>query len=397
MLESLESRRLLSFSVSGGVLTVTGTSNPDNILVRKDGTDLTIVENGVNGTTAAADVTSIVIHGNAGNDKLAIAVGLDHGISLPTVLNGGDGNDQLLGGEGNDVENGGNGNDVMNGGPRGKDTFNGGAGRDRVDYGGRREALVLTIDGVANDGAPEAPATATLPARPAEGDNIGTDVEDVGGGNGNDKISGSGGNNAVNGGGGNDQINGGGGNDQLRGDAGNDVLSGGDGNDGMIGGPGADVFNGGGGIDAADYHDARSNLVITIDNVANDGAPALAATATQPARPAENDNVKGDVENVIGGAGADKITGSPQANRLVGGPGNDELRGNDGNDILDGQGGVDKLFGGNGNDFLIDIDHDASADSLDGGDGDDSSANDANAILVSVEHPNQPLPTPPAP
>src|SRR5687768_15949632 len=69
MIERLEQRRLLAFSVTDGVLTVTGTENPDQILVRRDGTDLTISENGVRATTPAADVTAIVVDGGAGNDR----------------------------------------------------------------------------------------------------------------------------------------------------------------------------------------------------------------------------------------------------------------------------------------------------------------------------------------
>jgi len=389
MFETLENRQLLAFTVNAGVLTVTGTANPDAINIRRDGANLVIAHNGVNATTPAAAVTKIVVNALAGNDRISLAVGATNGIKIPSVLNGGDGNDELLGGDGNDVLNGGNHNDVMNGGPLGKDVFNGGAGRDRVTYQNRTQALVLSIDGVANDGAPAVGTTA------GEADNIALDVEDLSGGNGNDNITGSGGNNAINGGNGNDVINGGGGNDQLRGDAGNDVLNGGDGNDVFVGGPGADVFNGGIGVDTADYHDARTNLIITLDNVANDGAPALAATATQPARPAENDNVKGDVENVVGGIGHDKITGNGAANRFIGGPGNDSLYGLAGNDTLDGGPGLDKLYGGDGNDLLLGRDN--AIDTLDGGNGDDSSVDDASDILVSVEHPHQTPPPPPPP
>ena len=159
MLETLESRRLLSFTVAGETLTVTGTANPDQILIRKDGANLTIVQNGVNSTTPAAPLTKIVVNGLGGNDRLALAVGATNGITLPSTLNGGDGNDELLGGDGNDVLSGGNGNDNMNGGPKGKDVFNGGAGRDRVSYGGRTQALTLTIDNIANDGAPAVGST----------------------------------------------------------------------------------------------------------------------------------------------------------------------------------------------------------------------------------------------
>src|SRR4051794_38855132 len=153
MIQTLEQRRLLSFSVSNGVLTVNGSAGPDHIQVRKDGANLTILENGVSHTTPAAAVSKIVINGLGGNDELGLAGWAGHGIALPTTLNGGDGNDRLLGGDGNDVLNGGGGNDSLNGGPHGHDSFHGGAGRDAVTYAGRGASLTLTIDDVANDGA----------------------------------------------------------------------------------------------------------------------------------------------------------------------------------------------------------------------------------------------------
>src|SRR5688572_10908755 len=166
MIETLETRRLLAFTVSNGTLTVTGSDNPDQIFIKKDGTSLVIAQNGVNSTTPASGVQRIVVNALGANDKITLAVGATNGVALPSTLNGGGGSDQLLGGDGNDVLNGGDGNDLLNGGPNGKDVFNGGAGRDRVTYQGRTQALVLSINGIADDGAP---ATATTAA---EGDNI---------------------------------------------------------------------------------------------------------------------------------------------------------------------------------------------------------------------------------
>src|SRR2546421_3014252 len=98
MIETLERRRLLSFTVSGGILTVNGTAGADHISITRDGTNLTIHQNGVNSTTPAAAVQKIVINGLAGNDELRLALGLDHGVRLPSTLNGGGGNDRLFGG-----------------------------------------------------------------------------------------------------------------------------------------------------------------------------------------------------------------------------------------------------------------------------------------------------------
>ncbi|MBV5297750.1 MAG: M10 family metallopeptidase C-terminal domain-containing protein [Rhodoferax sp.] len=57
-----------------------------------------------------------------------------------------------------------------------------------------------------------------------------------------------------------------------------------------------------------------------------------------------------DIENAIGGAGADQLTGNSLGNLLDGGNGTDVLSGGDGDDILIGGTGNDNLDGGAGND-----------------------------------------------
>jgi len=57
-----------------------------------------------------------------------------------------------------------------------------------------------------------------------------------------------------------------------------------------------------------------------------------------------------DIENAVGGAGADQITGNNLSNQLDGGAGADALSGGNGDDILIGGAGNDKLDGGAGND-----------------------------------------------
>jgi serralysin len=58
------------------------------------------------------------------------------------------------------------------------------------------------------------------------------------------------------------------------------------------------------------------------------------------------------IENAVGGAGADRITGNAASNLLDGRGGRDELHGGAGNDTLLGQNGNDRLFGGGGRDSL---------------------------------------------
>ncbi len=57
-----------------------------------------------------------------------------------------------------------------------------------------------------------------------------------------------------------------------------------------------------------------------------------------------------DIENAVGGSGADQITGNSLANQLDGGAGADVLNGGNGDDVLIAGAGNDKLDGGAGND-----------------------------------------------
>src|SRR5205814_1230696 len=84
-----------------------------------------------------------------------------------------------------------------------------------------------------------------------------------------------------------------GGNNKLVGNGGNDILNGLSGDDTLDGGLGADILNGGEGIDTADYSLRTEDLTIIIDDSANDGAVN------------EADDVRSDIEIVIGGTGND--------------------------------------------------------------------------------------------
>jgi hypothetical protein len=162
----------------------------------------------------------------------------------------------------------------------------------------------------------------------------------IDGGAGNDILSGGVGNDAIDGGTGNDTAKGENGNDVLTGDAGNDSLNGGAGNDTLQGETGADVFIGGAGTDNVKYAEKTKNLTLDIDNKADDGVSN------------EKDNIKSDVENIIGGAGNDTITGGSAANTINGGAGNDTISGGGGNDALYGANGADQISGGTGNDKI---------------------------------------------
>jgi hypothetical protein len=94
----------------------------------------------------------------------------------------------------------------------GADHFFGGAGIDTANYGPRQSGtrvLNLSLDGFANDG------------EPGEGDNLGTDVENVNGGVGPNVITGNGSPNVLRGGQSGDTIR------AADGISGNDVVIGG--------------------------------------------------------------------------------------------------------------------------------------------------------------------------
>ena len=198
------------------------------------------------------------VGGGSGSDTLTGSAGPNYlyGGSGRDVLNGLGGADTLRGGRGPDTENGGDGDDSFEQptlvGDR-RDVFNGGAGSaDRVSYADRTAALVVDVDGIADDG------------RPGELDNVQSDVEQVVGGIADDTLTGSGAADVLLGGDGNDTLSGLGGPDTLRGDAGDDTLLGGTGDDALTsvdGVLGNDALDGEGDSDSCsfDRFDAWAN------------------------------------------------------------------------------------------------------------------------------------------
>ncbi len=316
------------------------------------------------GSGAFPDAT---VYGGTGNDTLIGGTGSDrlYGESGKDRIHGGIGNDRISGGSGNDRIYGefgadhiwdGSGDDVVYGNA-GDDNFHDGAGKDRfyggvghdhfhagaspvqadrfyggkdndiVSYEGTAKAVTANLDGKANDG------------RKGEKDLIGSDVESLIGGRGNDKLYGDNRDNYLGGGPGSDKLYGRGGNDRIDGGSGKDRLDGGSGNDILLAGTGADVFLGGTGTDRADYSAYRVPVVVDLDGKADDGARG------------EKDNVGTDVENIFGGWGDDVLTGNSRNNYLHGGLGADVLRGLGGDDRLRseharGDEAVDTLDGG---------------------------------------------------
>lgn len=311
-----------------------------------------------------------IITGGGGNDTLD-----GSGSAADLHLDGFVGNDLLIGGEGGDTLVGHYGNDTLDGG-LGSDDLSGSDGDDTVTYASRSIGVHLSLDGIANDGAPgefdQIDFTIdTLIG--GSGNDLITSVPDDGGwgklivggaghdtlqsilsndtlrgGIGNDRLVGGSGAELLFGEAGHDKILAAAGNDRLEGGTGDDSLYGDAGNDTLVGGGGADIVSGGEGVDAVSYEYMQVGVTVSLDGVANDGAQS------------ERDNVRADVENVYGGAGDDVLTGSASKNRI---------RGGGGNDIIDGVTGADSLFGDNGDDVLRT--QDGMARVFDGGEGTD--------------------------
>ncbi|MDP2711175.1 MAG: MopE-related protein [Solirubrobacteraceae bacterium] len=269
------------------------------------------------------DELANTLEGRNGNDTLTGGAGDDHliGGAGDDTLDGGAGDDTLHGGAGDDLIEGGLGDDLMTGGP-GADVIAGGPGVDTVSYADQTDRVVVTLDGVANDGV--------VIGGTSEGDNV-VSTENVIGGSGDDLLVG-------------DQAR-----NRLEGRGGDDVL---------IGGGNDDVLDGGSGRDTVSYEHRAADDPITA---------TLAPPTPGGGGRDESDQFIG-IEVLRGGAGADALSGGPGNDTLIGGPGNDTLSGAGGNDVLMGEAGSDALFGGDGEDELYGGDGD---DHLDGGGGAD--------------------------
>ncbi len=197
---------------------------------------------------------------------------------------------------------------------------------------------------------------------------------------GNDKIWGLGGNDTIAGNEGDDRLYGGAGDDGFEDGPGTDIAYGGAGGDGFVNysgndkfygqagddnyssrerkGRDADLYSGGAGVDSAwyTYHSAVS---LDLDGAKGDDG-----------RKGEGDTITADVENLLGGAGNDRLVGNNATNYLDGREGNDVIYAHGGNDTLLGHEGLDKLYGGSGDDWLDGRDgagRDSALDRLDAG------------------------------
>jgi Ca2+-binding RTX toxin-like protein len=294
-----------------------------------------------------------------------------------------DGDSRITAGPGNDVEIAGSASTTFEMGnvADGSDQLIGGPEPDEADYGNRTAALALNAaDGLANDG------------ETGENDNIGATVDELDGGAGNDiltaapvagaDLTGGAGNDALTGGPGEDRIEGGaginvisagGGDDFVFGSLdGTDTVDGGPGDDVIDAGTGADDLRGGDGFDFVEIFGGQAallgssqlpNLSVTLDDVANDGAPGQGA------------NIHSDIEDLETGDGNDTVVGSgaPEQIFTLGG-----------NDTVSPGGGSDQVSSGAGDDTVNA--RDGIFDRISCGDGTDSVTVDNVDALSACEN-----------
>lgn len=225
---------------------------------------------------------------------------------------------------------------------------------------------------------------------------VGTVIENLFAGSGNNTIYGNSADNEIHAGAGNDAIEAMGGDDTVYGDAGEDtadlgsgndrfdgstgdaygdLVYGGSGSDTMVGGNGDDEFRGEAGWDRL-YGGIGSDTL-----VGGDGLDRLYGQD-------DDDTIYGDDGDdliyggdgddwVSGGTDNDTISGDAGNDTLLGGDGDDEVNGGTGNDTISGNAGIDTLNGGDGNDIISGgagtdyIYGDAGADRVNGDDGGD--------------------------
>lgn len=241
------------------------------------GTDTLSYANHYRGVTVDLNVTEAQATG-AGTDRIT---GIEN-------LRGSIHDDRLTGTVGDNVIDGGGGSDVLDGG----------AGVDILSFASQTRGVTVDLgkQGVAQD------------MRPGER-LVATGFEHITGGSGDDVLTGDGAANIV------------------RGGLGDDVLNG-----GVPGVAGAvDQLFGGEGSDTASFAGFTSGVVATL------GRGGQSGTATQSGNRIA---VLYDIENLSGGAGADRLIGNEQDNRLSGGAGNDFLDGGAGIDTADYSGNV---------------------------------------------------------
>jgi serralysin len=247
-----------------------------------------VFENANQGTDLVNSVVSLTLSANVENLKLLGANLNGTGNNLNNTLTGSSGNNILLGGLGDDTLKGG----------LGLDTLDGGDGFDSADFSDKTTAVVLTLNGS---------VVATAFVGGVAEDTV-RNIENVGGGSGDDRLTGDG---LAN---------------RLAGGLGADILVGGGANDYLIGGSGIDRLDGGIGFDTAYY-------------LSDGGLNGIRVTYSAPGSASVIDSFGNtdtliSIESIYGTNRNDIITGSSGSESFLPGRGNDTVSGGGGSDTI---------------------------------------------------------------
>lgn len=170
---------------------------------------------------------------------------------------------------------------------------------------------------------------------------MGTLIEELIAGSGDNWISGNGIANRIFGNDGNDWMIGRHGQDYMEGGAGDDTIYGGAHNDYLLGGLGHDLIGGGGGADQIGGEDGNDELYGWGGNDVAWGGNG-------------NDILGGykGHDELYGGAGHDELWGGDGDDSLGGGAGDDTIGSGTGSDTIWGGSGADTIYAGYGNDLI---------------------------------------------
>lgn len=334
----------------------------------------------INGTIETAEIYldishgrnldgSLIVYGTSGADQIsATGGGVIFGLGANDYLTGRDQHDDRLdGGDGADYLWGNGGDDHLTGGA-GNDEIDGGFGFDTAVFSGPRSAYVIsTTNGTTTVTGPDGTDSLVNIDRLKFADGF-TDVfgqpllPTIDGTLRADTLTGTAQADAINGADGHDLIYGLAGDDVINGGMGHDRIDAGTGRNTVQGGMGDDVF-----VAPSDL--GLSNSVYddevgydTLDASQRTTALVVNGTVENWLFTVGNDRFL-NIENVIGGSGADHIdmsaftifvelTGGGGDDVLRGGRGADTLRGGDGADRIEGASG-DQLYGDSGDDEIV--------------------------------------------
>lgn len=301
-IEAIEKRQMLavSASLSNGLLTLNNDSQ-GKITVDYNSSKTQIVAkigSSYSKSFTKSSVKSLKVNGGSSSEYISIS----NSITVPTTINGNNGNDTIWGGGGNDSISGGEGADNLNGrygndslfGGNGNDTIVGGSGTDKAD-GGSGTNKLSEIEG----------STSTAPPTVSYGSVvISNKVLQITGNNNTTTIS-------------------------------VDLNSAGDKAT----------------VKLNSYSKVFATKDFTSINVAG-GSKGEAISLTERLTRPTTINGNGGNDSILGSGGNDLIHGNDGADKISGRKGNDTLYGDAGNDTLEGDAGTDKADGGAGTNKL---------------------------------------------